>query len=177
MRIEAAGGPDGAPFCGNDVDYLRNWCRDIYSEILWWHVTVNDTDNVRIPESEEAPLSSSFLIELADYFYVSLDYLILGRGGRTDELKEELNRIREQVEHIMRLLWDWEITAMQKGTGRIQQLFRFLLFSADILFQISGCFNQTGVRIRSLLTDIGKLFVLVALKAFWQVAFRLLYFF
>jgi len=49
-------------------------------------------------------LSSSFLIELADYFYVSLDYLILCRGGRTDELKEELNRIREQVEHIMRLL-------------------------------------------------------------------------
>ena len=67
-------------------------------------LTVNDTDNVRIPESEEAPLSSLFLIELADYFYVSLDYLILGRGGRTDELKEELNRIREQVEHIMRLL-------------------------------------------------------------------------
>jgi len=33
-----------------------------------------------------------------------LHYLILGRGGRTDELKEELNRIREQVEHIMRLL-------------------------------------------------------------------------
>ena len=55
---------------------------------------------------------------------------------------------------------------MQKRTGRIQQLFRFLLFSADILFQISGCFNQTGVCIRSLLTDIGKLFVLVALKAF-----------
>lgn len=49
-------------------------------------------------------MSSLFLIELADYSYVSLDYLILGRGGRTDELKEVLNRIREQVEHIMRLL-------------------------------------------------------------------------
>lgn len=36
-------------------------------------------------ESEEAPLSFSSLIELADYFYVSLDYLSLGRGGRIDE--------------------------------------------------------------------------------------------
>ena len=29
--------------------------------------------------------SIELLIELADYFQVSLDYLILGRGGRTDE--------------------------------------------------------------------------------------------
>mgnify|MGYP006988856669 CR=1 FL=1 len=41
--------------------------------------------------------------------------------------------------------------------------FRFLL---QLLFQISGCLDQTGICIRTLLTDIGKLFVLVALKAF-----------
>ena len=48
--------------------------------------------------------SIELLIELADYFHVSMDYLILGRGGKTDEEKEELNQIRERVEHIMRLL-------------------------------------------------------------------------
>jgi transcriptional regulator with XRE-family HTH domain len=55
-------------------------------------------------ENDKAYPEMTRLLFLSDYFDVSLDYLILGRGGRTDEAKEELNRIRERIEHIMRLL-------------------------------------------------------------------------
>ena len=66
---------------------------------------LNITDvHLRRIESGVRGGSIELLIEFADYFHVSLDYLILRRGGRTDEVKEELNRIREQVEHIMQLL-------------------------------------------------------------------------
>ncbi len=33
-----------------------------------------------------------------------LDYLILGRGSRTDEVKEEMTAIKERVDYIMQLL-------------------------------------------------------------------------
>ena len=68
-------------------------------------LTQETTDvHLRRIESGVRGGSIELLIELADYFHVSLDYLILGRGGRTAEAKEELNRIIERAEHIMQLL-------------------------------------------------------------------------
>ena len=49
-------------------------------------------------------LNFELLIELAAYFHVSLDYLILGRVSRTDEAKEELTAIKERMNYIMQLL-------------------------------------------------------------------------
>ena len=66
---------------------------------------MNITDvHLRRLESGVRAGSIELLIELADYFHVSLDYLILGKGGRTDEAKEELTAIRERVEYILQLL-------------------------------------------------------------------------
>ena len=65
-------------------------------------VEMNITDvHLRRLESGVRAGSIELLIELAAYFHVSLDYLILCRGGRTDEAKEELMTIKERVEHIM----------------------------------------------------------------------------
>ena len=52
---------------------------------------MNITDvHLRRLESGIRAGSIDLRIEFAEYFHVSLDYLILGRGGRTDEAKEEL---------------------------------------------------------------------------------------
>ena len=48
--------------------------------------------------------SIELLIEFAEYFHVSLDFLILGRVSRTDEAKEELTAIKERMNYIMQLL-------------------------------------------------------------------------
>ncbi len=66
---------------------------------------MNITDvHLRRLESGIRAGSIELLIEFAEYFHVSLDYLILGKGGRTDEVREELNVLKERVEHIMNLL-------------------------------------------------------------------------
>ena len=66
---------------------------------------MNITDvHLRRLESGIRAGSIELLIEFVEYFHVSLDYLILGKGGRTDEVREELNVLKERVEHIMNLL-------------------------------------------------------------------------
>ena len=66
---------------------------------------MNITDvHLRRLESGIRAGSIELLIEFAEYFHVSLDYLILGKGGRTDEVREELNVLKKRVEHIMNLL-------------------------------------------------------------------------
>ena len=66
---------------------------------------MNITDvHLRRLESGSRAGSIELLVELADYFHVSLDYLIIGRGSRTDEAKKELSAIKERVEYIMHML-------------------------------------------------------------------------
>lgn len=66
---------------------------------------MNITDvHIRRLESGARAGSIELLIELAEYFHVSLDYLILGRGSRTDEAKDELIAIKERLEYLMQLL-------------------------------------------------------------------------
>ena len=79
--------------CGARIRDLR-MKNGLTQETLAEDLNITDVHLRRI-ESGVRGGSIELLIELADYFHVSLDYLILGRGGRTDEAKEELNRIRE----------------------------------------------------------------------------------
>ncbi len=66
---------------------------------------MNITDvHLRRLESGVRAGSIELLIEFAEYFHVSLDYLILGRVSRTDEAKEELTAIKERMNYIMQLL-------------------------------------------------------------------------
>ena len=88
--------------CGARIRELR-MKNGLTQETLVEDLNITDVHLRRI-ESGVRGGSIELCIELADYFYVSLDYLILGRGGRTDAAKEELNRVRERGEHIMQLL-------------------------------------------------------------------------
>ena len=88
--------------CGARIRELR-MKNGLTQETLAEDLNITDVHLRRI-ESGVRGGSIELLIEFAAYFHVSLDYLVLGRGGRTDEAKEELNRIRERVEHIMQLL-------------------------------------------------------------------------
>ncbi|MBO4292529.1 MAG: helix-turn-helix transcriptional regulator, partial [Lachnospiraceae bacterium] len=66
---------------------------------------MNITDvHLRRLESGVRAGSIELLIEFAEYFHVSLDYLILGRVSRTDKAKEELVAIKERMNYIMQLL-------------------------------------------------------------------------
>ena len=66
---------------------------------------MNITDvHLRRLESGIRAGSIELLIEFAEYFHVSLDYLILGRVSRTDKAKEELVAIKERMNYIMQLL-------------------------------------------------------------------------
>ena len=44
------------------------------------------------------------LIEFAEYFHVSLDYIILGRENPSDEVREVLNEIGAHLDEIADLL-------------------------------------------------------------------------
>lgn len=88
--------------CGARVRELR-MKNGLTQETLAEDLNITDVHLRRI-ESGVRGGSIELLIEFADYFHVSLDYLILGRGGRIDEAKEELTAIKEQVDRIMRLL-------------------------------------------------------------------------
>ena len=88
--------------CGARIRELRIK-NGLTQETLAEDLNITDVHLRRI-ESGVRGGSIELLIEFADYFHVSLDYLNLGRGGRTDEAKEELNRIIERAEHIMQLL-------------------------------------------------------------------------
>ena len=88
--------------CGARIRELR-MRRGLTQETLSEDLNITDVHLRRI-ESGVRGGSIELLIEFADYFHVSLDYLILGRGGHTDEVKEELNALKDRVDHIMRLL-------------------------------------------------------------------------
>ena len=88
--------------CGARIRELR-MKNGLTQETLAEDLNITDVHLRRI-ESGVRGGSIELLIEFADYFHVSLDYLILGRGGRTDEAKEELTAIKERVEYIMQLL-------------------------------------------------------------------------
>ncbi len=88
--------------CGARIKGLR-LKNGLTQEKLAEEMNITDV-HLRRLESGVRAGSIELLIELAAYFHVSLDYLILGRGSRTDEAKEELAAIKERVDYIMQLL-------------------------------------------------------------------------
>ena len=88
--------------CGARIKGLR-LKNGLTQEKLAEEINITDV-HLRRLESGSRAGSIELLVELADYFHVSLDYLIIGRGGRTDEAKEELLALKERVEYIMQML-------------------------------------------------------------------------
>ena len=88
--------------CGARIRELR-MKNGLTQETLAEDLNITDV-HLRRMESGIRGGSIELLIELAEYFQVSLDYLILGRGGQIDEAKEKLVAIKDQVDRIMRLL-------------------------------------------------------------------------
>ena len=88
--------------CGRRIKTLRN-LYGLTQEKLAEEMGITDVHLRRI-ESGIRGASIDLLIEFAEYFQVSLDYLILGKGGREDKVKEELNEIKDHLDRIIRLL-------------------------------------------------------------------------
>lgn len=88
--------------CGARIKELR-LKNGLTQEKLAEDMNITDVHLRRLENGTRAG-SIELLIELAQYFHVSLDYLILGRESRADEAKKELSALKEQVEYIMQLL-------------------------------------------------------------------------
>ena len=88
--------------CGARIKELRLRNR-LTQEKLARDMNISDVHLRRI-ESGSRGASMELLIEFADYFQVSLDYLFLGKCGRENEVKQELKEIIEHLDKVIRLL-------------------------------------------------------------------------
>ena len=88
--------------CGRRIKELRHH-RGITQEELAKVMNITDVHLRRLESGIRGP-SIELLIEFASYFQVSLDYLIIGKESREDEVKDELNEIKNHLDQIIRLL-------------------------------------------------------------------------
>ena len=88
--------------CGARIKELRLRNR-LTQERLARDMNITDVHLRRI-ESGNRGASMELLIEFAEYFQVSLDYLFLGKSSRANEVKQELNEIKAQLDRIIRSL-------------------------------------------------------------------------
>ena len=89
-----------------------------------------------------------------------------------DDTGGEYAFLRAAAEGVLRKRWHKQ--QPKKKPEESCEIFRFPI--GAISYQISGGFDQTGICVRTLLADIGKLFILITLKPFRDIAFRMLYF-
>ena len=88
--------------CGSRIRELRRRC-GITQEALAKAMNITDVHLRRLESGVRGP-SIELLIEFAAYFQVSLDYLMIGKESREDEIKDELNEMKNHLEQIIRLL-------------------------------------------------------------------------
>ncbi|MGN0357559.1 MAG: helix-turn-helix transcriptional regulator [Blautia sp.] len=83
---------------GRRVRKLRN-DRGLTQEELADELNVTRSTITRL-ESGKSAGSIELLIDLASYFDESLDYIILGKRARNEEVKKELNQIMERIKQM-----------------------------------------------------------------------------
>ena len=84
--------------CGERIRSLRkgkNRAREQFAEEL--NIS---TDHLRGMESGKEGASIDLLIDMAEYFGISLDYLILGKTGMADGLKNDLSAIARSIQEL-----------------------------------------------------------------------------
>lgn len=85
--------------CGGRIKTLRRE-KNITQESLAEALNVS-AYHFRMIEGGNDGASLDLLIDIAEYFDVSLDYLILGRKDMQAALKEELTRITDELQGVI----------------------------------------------------------------------------
>ena len=89
-----------------------------------------------------------------------------------DDTGGEYAFLRAAAEGVLRKRWHKQ--QPKKKPEESCEIFRFPI--GAISYQISGGFDQTGICVRTLLANIGKLFILITFKPFRDITFRMIYF-
>lgn len=87
---------------GKRIQQLRKDI-DLTQEQLADNLNISHSTMGRIERGSQG-ISIDLLIEVAAYFGVSLDYILLGREMQTDKLKNKIRAMMKQLEDVEKLL-------------------------------------------------------------------------
>ncbi len=87
---------------GKRIQQLRKDI-DLTQEQLADNLNISHSTMGRIERGSQG-ISIDLLIEVAAYFGVSLDYILLGREMQTDKLKNKIRAMMKQLEEVEKLL-------------------------------------------------------------------------
>ena len=91
---------------GRNIDLLEKQAREFRPEIVGlWDEKLADELKDRLKDMDIRVVSGMYgLIDIAEYFHVSMDYLLLGRDPSRDQFQNELQAAIDHLEKIKGLL-------------------------------------------------------------------------
>lgn len=88
--------------CGARIKELRTENR-LTQEKLAEKLNITDSHLRRLANGSRAG-SIDLLIDVAAYFHVTLDYLVLGKTDQTEKAKTELEKVQEHLKKVAAML-------------------------------------------------------------------------